>query len=173
LYGAGDIQSVGIQPGSRGRGYQASDVTLVEWAIASCGVPFERTTFVDVGCGKGRVLILASRKPFKKIVGFDYSLDLLNSCRKNLKHLGLEERCETDLGDAASFVFPEGELMLFLYNPFDSPLFEAVLERIRAIKDSVTIAYLGPERNSLECSWLREIGRFRSARLYKTDHSAT
>ena len=156
-----------------GRGYQASDVTLVEWAIASSGVSFERTTFVDVGCGKGRVLILASRKPFKKIIGFDYSEDLLNSCRRNLKHLGLEERCQTDLGDAASFVFPEGELMLFLYNPFDSPLFEAVLDRIRAIKDPVTIAYLGPERNSFKCSWLCEIGRFRSARLYKTVHSAT
>jgi len=158
---------------SCGRGYQASDISLVEWALALSGVPFERTTFVDIGCGKGRVLILASRKPFKRIIGFDYSPDLLNTCRKNLKHLGLEERCETDLGDAVSFVFPEGELMLFLYNPFDSPLFEAVLERIRSIKDPVTIAYLGPERNSLACPWLREIGRFQSARLYKTVHFAT
>jgi len=153
-----------------GRGYQASDVSLVEWAIASSGVPFERTTFVDIGCGKGRVLILASRKPFKRIIGFDYSENLLHTCGKNLKLLGLDKRCEISLGDAANFPFPAGELMLFLYNPFDSPLFETVLGRIRGIYAPVTIAYLGPERESLVCPWLSEIGRFGSARLYRNLH---
>lgn len=153
-----------------GRGYQVSDVRTVEWALASSGVVFERTTFVDIGCGKGRVLILASRKPFKRIIGIDYSQNLLNICGRNLKHLGLETRCETYLHDAASFPFPEGELMLLLYNPFDSPLFETVLERIREINAPVTLAYLGPERESLECQWLREIGRFGSGRLYRNLH---
>lgn len=153
-----------------GRGYQASDIKLVEWAIASSGVPFEHTTFVDIGCGKGRVLILASRQPFKRIIGFDYSQSLLNVCRRNLRHLRLETRCETCLGDAASFPFPEGELMLFLYNPFDSPLFETVLDRIKEISAPVTIAYLGPERKSLECHWLREVGRFEGMRLYRNLH---
>jgi SAM-dependent methyltransferase len=153
---------------AHGRGYQASDISLVEWALASAGVAFERTTFVDIGCGKGRVLILASRHPFKRIVGFDYSPSLLVACRKNLRHLDLEGRCETFVADAASFQFPEGKLMLFMFNPFDSPLFEAVLERIRQIDAPVTVAYLGPERKTLECNWLHKIAESGAIKLYRT-----
>lgn len=147
--------------------YQASEIRLVEWALVSSEVDFENTTFVDVGCGKGRVLILACRKPFNRIIGFDYSESVLNVCRKNLRHLGLESRCEVCHEDASKFQFPDGNLMLFFYNPFHSPLFEEVLERIRSIKSPVTIVYLGPKRDALDCSWLRKIDQLDYASIYK------
>jgi SAM-dependent methyltransferase len=150
-----------------GRGYQASNISLVEWALASADVAFERTTFVDIGCGKGRVLILASRHQFKRIIGFDYSPSLLVACRKNMRHLGLEGRCEIFHADANSFQFPESGVMLFMYNPFDSPLFEVVLERIRGINAPVTVAYLGPERKALDCDWLDKIAESHGMRLYR------
>ncbi len=46
--------------------------------------PTKRPRFIDVGCGKGRVLIVAAAYPFKRIRGVEYSPQLAAICRTNL-----------------------------------------------------------------------------------------
>jgi methylase of polypeptide subunit release factors len=47
--------------------------------------------FVDFGCGKGRVLYLACRHPFKEVIGVDLSPAVVEAARRNLHADGTSE----------------------------------------------------------------------------------
>lgn len=81
------------------------------------------STFVDVGAGMGRAMLLASEYPFKQIVGVEVSPGLYEVAKMNLASArAFEQRCR-DLrivrDDARIFDYPPGDLVVFLYNPFD------------------------------------------------------
>ncbi len=90
--------------------------------------------FVDIGCGMGRALLLASEHPFKQVLGIELSPALHAIARENVAMArGLRRRCRDvrlRRGDARRFRFPKGDLVVFLYNPFDHEVLRAVLERI-------------------------------------------
>jgi predicted RNA methylase len=77
------------------------------------------TTFVDLVSGKGRALIVAAFYPFARIIGVEYSPQLTAIWRQNLQKLGVADKCEVISADAADYQFPDGTLLVFLYNPFD------------------------------------------------------
>lgn len=96
----------------------------------------ERSTFVDVGAGMGRVVMLASMRPFRQIVGVEVSAALCETARHNLVRWRQTHRdlaCK-DLriacADAAAYVFPRGDLVVYLYNPFGEKTLERVLENL-------------------------------------------
>lgn len=86
-------------------------------------------TFVDVGCGKGKTLVLAAESGFARLVGVELSSELAAAARRNLSARGV--RGEVAEGDAAEFVFPDGPLFVFLFNPFGEVTLRAVLEELR------------------------------------------
>jgi SAM-dependent methyltransferase len=45
-------------------------------AIERSGVDPEQFCFLDIGCGKGRALIIATEYGFKDLIGVDYSAKL-------------------------------------------------------------------------------------------------
>lgn len=139
---------------SHGVRYEASKEGVIRWCIENCGMPHSDTTFVDVGSGKGRVLIIAAMYSFKRIIGVEYSKELTTLCRDNLRKLGLTNRCETIVGDAAEFKFPDGNLFALFYNPFDSQILSRVLKNLAATNGEVWIAWLGPGSDVIEHSSL-------------------
>jgi SAM-dependent methyltransferase len=84
-------------------------------------------TLVDVGCGKGRVLMLASEYPLRRIAGVELSPQMAAAARANLALWGQRPRaCEQiDVieGDALAFALPHGPVLLYLYHPFEEELF--------------------------------------------------
>ena len=87
-------------------------------------------TFVDVGCGKGRVLCCAARHPCKKVVGVDYSEDLCRLARTNLQRLrGRTAPVVVHKGVAEEFDYTEATA-LFFFNPFGATTLDAVLHKI-------------------------------------------
>ena len=93
-----------------------------------------RASFVDAGCGMGRAVLLASEHPFKQVAGVELSPALHAIACDNLASArGLEMRCRDvriRRGDARRFRFPRGDLVVFLFNPFDHEVLRAVLDRI-------------------------------------------
>jgi len=93
------------------------------------------TTFVDVGAGMGRVVLLAARRPFRTVVGVELSPALAEIARDNLAAANDPLRVAGDVrivrGDAARFAVPRGDLLLYLFNPFRAPVLAALLERLR------------------------------------------
>ncbi len=117
-------------------------------------VPVEtirRSTFVDVGAGMGRAVLLAMEYPFKQIVGVELSSSLHEIARDNLSRAAAVETKCRDVrlarADARDYRFPKGNLVVFLFNPFDGEALGQTFERIlstRADGDGVVALYHTP-----------------------------
>jgi len=100
-------------------------------------------TFVDLGCGKGRALLLAEEYDFKKIVGVDFAGNLARIAVRNAAKVG-SSRISVVHGDVREFDFPAGPLVVFLYNPFSARITRSVMQRLISHPDTVYIAYVNP-----------------------------
>jgi SAM-dependent methyltransferase len=80
------------------------------------------TVLVDLGSGKGRVLLVAQEFAFKRIVGVEWSSELHAIAEKNVAIAGAspapDPRFELLRMDAAAYAFPADSLVVFLFNPF-------------------------------------------------------
>lgn len=104
--------------------------------LASTGMDIPSATFVDLGSGKGRAVLLATRLPFKSVVGVEFSEELNLIAAENLRRFpSTERRCGKAVllpGDAANFTFPAGPLVIYMYNPFGIPVMQNVVANLRA-----------------------------------------
>jgi SAM-dependent methyltransferase len=119
------------------RGRYAYDPTpwkALPQVLRLASLPMEGFTFVDVGCGKGRILLSAMRYPFARIVGVELSPYLCRVAQTNLSTARLLRRRCTDAriicADAVEYPIPEGPVMFFFYNPFRYDVMEPVLANI-------------------------------------------
>jgi len=91
-------------------------------------------TFIDLGCGKGRPMLVASEFPFRDIVGVELSPMLAEVARKNAAILARRYPDRTpvrvDVGDATIYPMPAGNVVLFVYNSFDSELMQKVVQGV-------------------------------------------
>jgi SAM-dependent methyltransferase len=116
--------------------YQGSNPCLVRALFDSLPEAARNATFVDYGCGKGRVLILAAEARFPRLIGVEFSSTLASQARANLSHCGYATAPDTPqgptlwIGDAACFTPPGGPLVAFLYNPFQGATLEQVALRL-------------------------------------------
>jgi hypothetical protein len=94
------------------------------------------TTFIDIGSGKARTLLLASHHPFARIVGVEFARELAAVARDNIAAYRAEDRRTAALevveGDAAAFAFPATPLVVYFYNPFSKDVFDEVLANLVA-----------------------------------------
>lgn len=99
----------------------------------------KRSAFVDVGSGMGRAVLLAMERPFKQIVGIEVSGALHETARENLRDVHDLDACCRDVrlvrADARLLSYPPGDLVVFLYNPFDAVALNETLARIGARDD--------------------------------------
>jgi SAM-dependent methyltransferase len=112
----------------------------------------ERSTFVDLGAGMGRVVLHAARRPFRQIIGVELSPALLEVAKENRDaYRGPRACADVRLvrADAATFTFPRGDLVVYLYNPFAAVVLAAVLDRLAKQKGSVAIVYHTPVEAAL------------------------
>ncbi|MGA9882407.1 MAG: class I SAM-dependent methyltransferase [Candidatus Acidiferrales bacterium] len=84
--------------------------------------------FVDLGCGKGRTLILAARRGFKRVIGVEFSPGLVAIARKNLKRTGLDAEVVDE--DAGQYRLPDDNLVIYMYNPFGSAVMITVIRSL-------------------------------------------
>ena len=91
-------------------------------------------TFIDIGSGKSRTLLLASRYPFAEIIGVEFARELVDIARSNIEHFrDPSQRCRALSvvdADAAAYDFPEAPLVVYFYNPFSKDVFDIVLKNL-------------------------------------------
>src|SRR3984957_14302843 len=106
--------------------YQPTESVLFHEMIAAlenrAGFDFPTFTFVDLGSGKGRTLLMASDYPFLRIVGVELLPTLHHAAQENLgKYRSESQKCfalESICADATEFSLPADPILLFLFNPF-------------------------------------------------------
>lgn len=85
-------------------------------------IDFREFTFIDLGSGKGRTLLLASDYPFRRILGVELLPTLHQIAQENLaKYTSESQKCivlESICSDATVFLFPAAPTVLYLFNPF-------------------------------------------------------
>jgi len=85
-------------------------------------INFRDFTFIDLGSGKGRTLLMASDYPFRRIIGVELLPTLHQIAEQNLREYKSEsQKCfalESICADATGFPLPEDPLVIFLFNPF-------------------------------------------------------
>ena len=129
-------------------GYVGSQPSVVRRAIEAVG-GIEQAVFVDLGCGKGRTLAVASEYPFRKVVGIEIAKRLVQIARKNAEIIGRNHpdrpQIDVQLRDATSLTVLDGnDLVLFLYNSFRRPLVSRLIRSIEqwAVRNASGRAYL-------------------------------
>jgi SAM-dependent methyltransferase len=137
--------------------YQPTEPALFREMMARLPIEFDRFTFVDIGSGKGRTLLMASEYPFWKIVGVELIAELHDAAEENIReYRSPTQRCmhiESLLADAREFELPEEPLVLYLFNPLPERALSEVLGRlekslVRAPRP-VWIVYHNPAMDSL------------------------
>jgi SAM-dependent methyltransferase len=99
-------------------------------------VDFERFTFVDLGSGKGRALLLAAMYPFARVVGVEVQPELDAIARDNIARFHEPgQQChniEALCADAREYEFPLTGLVVYLFNPFPDYVLCEVLSKLVA-----------------------------------------
>lgn len=140
---------------AQGVGYVPSPARLTRYMLRSLHINPAEFTFVDVGCGKGRVLLVASSFRFRRVIGIELSPRLCEIAEKNLALFrSHRQRCrelEIQCAEATGWPLPEGDLVLHLYHPFGADVLRRYLAHVGASLDASTrriaLLYLwaGPE----------------------------
>jgi hypothetical protein len=115
-------------------------------------VDLSRYTFIDMGSGKGRVLLMASMYPFARILGVEVQPALHEIATRNLRCFRPPgQRCgqiETVCADAREFEFPGTDLVVYLFNPFPDYVLRDVLANLtrsaRSLPRSILVLYNAP-----------------------------
>ncbi len=118
------------------RSYEASPAVELFQILESFSID-SRMTFIDIGCGKGKAMLIASFFPFGKLEGIDLSNKLVAQCSDNLKQsdsLSNVQMPDYDVfcRNAVEYDFPETDLLIYLFNPFGLTVLQQVLEKLQA-----------------------------------------
>ena len=101
-------------------GYQPTEPALFKEMMSSLEINFPEFTFIDMGSGKGRVLLMAADYPFRRILGVELFPALHRVAQENLTaYASVSQQCfalEAVCGDAREFIFPDENNMLYLFN---------------------------------------------------------
>lgn len=91
--------------------------------------------FVDLGCGKGRVLLIAAEYGFRRVTGVDFSEPLCEIARGNLAafRTGRQLAAEVTIlhSDVVRYRVREDDDIFFLYDPFQASVLNEVLDNLR------------------------------------------
>ncbi len=91
--------------------------------------------FVDLGCGKGRVLLIAAEHGFRRVVGVDFSEPLCAIARSNIENYRRRrDLCSEILvihSDVTQYSPRSDDSVFFLYDPFHASILARVLEGLR------------------------------------------
>lgn len=112
------------------QGYQPTRYWQLERMTAALGLN-ESDVFVDLGCGKGRVVCYIALNRLRKVVGVELRRDLAAVAADNVRRLAPPTPVEIVCRDVADFRSPDGTVF-YMFNPFGRRTVEAVAANIRA-----------------------------------------
>lgn len=105
---------------------------MKRWQKSRPGWALEEVSFIDVGAGMGRAVLLAAEMPFRRVVGVELNPTLTRIARKNLTAWRTSGRAVAPMrvvnADAVEFPLPTGPCVAFLFNPFGATVMRRLLK---------------------------------------------
>jgi predicted RNA methylase len=104
---------------------------LVRWRRCTPLAPVDEFTFVDLGAGMGRAMLLAAGYPFRAVLGVELNPTLARIAKRNMAVWRAEGRAQAPFrlvcGDVTEFDLPPGPCVAFMFNPFGAPVLRRML----------------------------------------------
>ncbi len=108
---------------------------MMEMLAREPGFDFSQFTFIDIGSGKGRALLLAADYPFEQIIGVELLPELHRIAQENISRYKSEsQKCFQLLsvcGDATQYAFTQSAILLYLFNPLPEKGLRELLARLQ------------------------------------------
>jgi SAM-dependent methyltransferase len=155
-----ELGSLTIDSANKEHGYSYQPTRVLPLRIVfrsiRSGLP-EDAVLVDIGSGKGRVLLVASEFGFKEARGIEFAHELCEVARKNVgrykQKTGVRTEFQIIETDATQYLIKPEENLFIMYNPFDETVLDRVLDNIIAsLRESprkIWIVYYNPKWNQI------------------------
>jgi 16S rRNA G966 N2-methylase RsmD len=118
---------------SRGHRYASTPAVAFKKLMNTIEFP-DDSVFVDMGSGKGKMLLLAPRFGFKRVVGVEFSEKLCECAQKNIsiyqEKTKLNANIEVIHSDVVNYKIKDEENVFYLFNPFNEVVLKKVLDNI-------------------------------------------
>ena len=119
-------------------------------------------TFVDLGSGKGQILLIAAQLPFRRVVGVELNEEFSRCAQRNVERASPRLRVpevETVTANVLEWPIPDDTSVIFMFNPFIGQTYRTVMHRVFESYDrqprDLHIVYAVP----WEHNWLLSTGR--------------
>lgn len=139
-------------------GYEPTPRAAFRRILKSLDLDYRRYSFVDMGSGKGAVLLYAAEFPFKEIIGVEFSPGMHAIAERNLAAYRGRRVCTAIKNlrmNAIDLETPAGPTVFFFFNPFKGRTLQTVCNNIeRAVasaseRDVLVIYYHTESRNAV------------------------
>ncbi|MCC6500753.1 MAG: class I SAM-dependent methyltransferase [Anaerolineales bacterium] len=138
-----------------GNYYEGTNAYIFQKMISRAEVVPSKSCFVDFGSGKGKALFMAAERGFRKIIGVEFSIELVEVNRKNLEIFKQKTRSNAEFEilhmDASEYAIPADANLLFFSNPFNEALTAKVIGNILKSYEQapreIWVVHLHPQGN--------------------------
>jgi SAM-dependent methyltransferase len=123
----------GASRNASGIAYMPTPAGVIAPILKDLGLRYNEYSFIDFGSGMGRVVFVAAQFPFRKVVGVEFSDELHRIAERNLAKLsGTLNAAAVELicQDAQGYIFPAGNFVVYLFNPFRDTVMQTVLKNL-------------------------------------------
>ncbi|MBI4761972.1 MAG: class I SAM-dependent methyltransferase [Chloroflexota bacterium] len=135
--------------------YEGTNAYIFQKMISLVKLEPSQSVFVDFGSGKGKALFMAAERGFRKVIGVEFSIELVEICRRNLEVFKAKSRSKTEFEilhmDASEYEIPADANLMFFSNPFNEAVTEKVIGNILRSYDQtpreVWVVHLHPQGN--------------------------
>ena len=110
----------------------------------------DNTKLIDLGCGKGRVLLLSARHDFKKRIGVELSENMAQICKSNLKAKNVKH--EIIVGSMLdvqweNYISCDDQILIYAYNPTSVEILAKTIAKITSNvrKGKIVFIYSNPQ----------------------------
>ena len=153
-----ELKNLTIIDGDKKEGsrYEAVSFYMLEQLFSAFRKISGCTSIVDLGCGKGRVMMVAAHYGFKEITGIDFATELcdqavLNMKKKQEQFPGIVWRVINQ--NVENYEIAPGDSVFFLFNPFNQSVLKNFLMKLNISCDqfprTVYFLYASPQYQKL------------------------
>jgi len=130
-----DLKKLTITKGDTGKAsrYEAVNFFLLEKLLENFRKLSSVTSIVDLGCGKGRVLVVAAHYGFTNITGIDFAVELCEEAAKNMEKV--KSKFPLIHWNIINSSVEEYDIMpddsvFFMFNPFTEEIIRIFLNKL-------------------------------------------
>jgi len=113
--------------------YEAANYYLLKQLFTAFRKLSDSDSLIDLGCGKGRVLVVAAHFDFTHITGIDFATELCKEASDNMKKVqkkipDLKWQIIND--NVSNYNISANDLVFFMFNPFNETVLKDFLKNL-------------------------------------------